>query len=1033
MLTSPPGSWLDHHHAGVGLIDEKSGLVDGWATRFLRDLFRHFTVLFVGYRADDLVVRYMLQALAVSMTGESDKPRVFAFAEIEDDEKLTKHNWQAKGIEPILYRKKDGSHAVLHQTLRMWAERASRGLLGRKSIVTDHIGRPAPPEQDEVVDQVLWALNDGTGATARFLSNQEASPSSRYWLSVLDQHGLLSLDGVPLVSDGRSSSLYGKTHPATDGLAQWLCKHLAEADVLDWALGKGGCLSPTFGLHINYALSSSPNDVPDEMKKAWRFLASPANGAASGWRSDAFAIKRQIESGAWDLGLKHEIIVMLEPLFVLKRDKLQDIIRKAGQDHSDSYPLEVEVTFSGGDEVLSALNSIRGWPDRDTILASLLDDCAAYLRRAMEVQEYFGKVSSDYDWTSIWLPSIKAFSGPHRRPLIDLIALVAGCLDAASRADPLLARSQVDHWKTIGYPVFRRLVCYGLALPNLFSVEEALGHILNAGSPLWRHGCDSELGKLLAHLWPSLDESQSRILVQRILAGPPAEFYGEGLSAAEIQEGGDLAIAERLAALRGSGRALPDDAEGLLSRLEPKYVRAGAETPSGDKPLDELSIDEVARSLADGVPDDRLHRRWSSMLSDHCEQSLAILRDLAASSKWPKSAWKVVLDKAGLWAINEPLRSADLASILEMLSVAPPELITNVIEPLSHLLEFFPRVADDLEENKGYWTVWSNALAIALCEPIDGAKPVEGLDVIHTVPSRLTQALFEWTRRRSTAGKHEVPESFWHRLGAACASSSPRATGPLCVAAMQLSWLFAKNREWTIATLLPSFDWHCPDEARVVWQGFLFGPRVQTDLWPLLRDSFLATYDNVEKLPSEALRNLYQLFAEIVVRQPDWLTNEECQRIVTKARRIGRELIAWVFWRNLEASGDRATSLWRDRIGPWLDACWQPDEDLKDPETSGDLIRMALAAGDAFPEAVDTIEHRLMAVKHAGEVIFEIDRTKMPEMFPAAATKVLDLSIDRSQRFYKPDLARLLARISSKWPGAHHDKRFIGLSNFAAT
>ena len=45
-------------------------LVDGWATRFLRELFRHFVVLFVGYRAEDLVVKYMLQALAVDLCFE---------------------------------------------------------------------------------------------------------------------------------------------------------------------------------------------------------------------------------------------------------------------------------------------------------------------------------------------------------------------------------------------------------------------------------------------------------------------------------------------------------------------------------------------------------------------------------------------------------------------------------------------------------------------------------------------------------------------------------------------------------------------------------------------------------------------------------------------------------------------------------------------------------------------------------------------------------------------------------------------------
>jgi hypothetical protein len=161
------------------------------------------------------------------------------------------------------------------------------------------------------------------------------------------------------------------------------------------------------------------------------------------------------------------------------------------------------------------------------------------------------------------------------------------------------------------------------------------------------------------------------------------------------------------------------------------------------------------------------------------------------------------------------------------------------------------------------------------------------------------------------------------------------------------------------------------------------------------------------------------------------LTNDECQRIVTKAPHNGREQIAWVFWRNLEASGDRAGSLWRDRIGPWLNSCWQPDEKLKDSETSGDLIRMALAAGDAFPAAVDAIEHRLTAVKHPEGVIFEVGRTRMPETFPAATTKLLDLAIDRSQRFYRPDLAKLLAKISSDWLGAHQDERFRGLSDLA--
>lgn len=142
------------------------------------------------------------------------------------------------------------------------------------------------------------------------------------------------------------------------------------------------------------------------------------------------------------------------------------------------------------------------------------------------------------------------------------------------------------------------------------------------------------------------------------------------------------------------------------------------------------------------------------------------------------------------------------------------------------------------------------------------------------------------------------------------------------------------------------------------------------------------------------------MFGRIVIHYPDWLTNSDCQRIVTAADHTGREQIVWVFWRNLESADDKAAPLWRGRIGPWLEECWQPDEALKHPETSEMLIRMVLDTRDAFPEAVATIEYRLTTLTRAESAIFSVSRAQVPERFPEDTTKLLDLAIDRSQQFY---------------------------------
>lgn len=321
-------------------------LVDGWATRFLRELFQHFIVLFVGYRAEDLVVKYMLQALAVGLAERGEKPRAFALAQVEDTEQST------------------------------------------------------------------------------------------------------------------------------------TASHLDEAAILSWALEKGSSLHGTFRWIIRAALRRREVGLRPEIERAWTFLARHQPDPPTSDFGDPLSLVTKIESGAWDQQLKSEITALVEPHFVLVRDRAKEIIRKATDGESDEFPIEVDVRLTGGQETEYVLDAIRKRPDHDPLLAALLDDCTAYLRRAMEVQEHFGSVSAEQDWTYIWVPSIRtSISGHYPRTLVTLITLVAACVDSASRTSPALARAQTEYWKTIEYPIFKRLACFGLALPNLFTATEAFDYL----------------------------------------------------------------------------------------------------------------------------------------------------------------------------------------------------------------------------------------------------------------------------------------------------------------------------------------------------------------------------------------------------------------------------------------------------------------------------------------------------------------------------------------------------------------------------
>ena len=100
-------SWstLVHLHGRIQHQDDGSNLViteadygrayltEAWAARFITEVFREFTVVFVGYSVSDPVMSYLVHALAAERSKGGRFTQAFAFADYDG----TESNKQAKG------------------------------------------------------------------------------------------------------------------------------------------------------------------------------------------------------------------------------------------------------------------------------------------------------------------------------------------------------------------------------------------------------------------------------------------------------------------------------------------------------------------------------------------------------------------------------------------------------------------------------------------------------------------------------------------------------------------------------------------------------------------------------------------------------------------------------------------------------------------------------------------------------------------------------------------------------------------------
>ncbi len=576
-------------------------LTERWAARFVSELFRKYTVCFVGYSINDPVLRYMMDALAADrLLGESAVV-VYAFGGYSKGlEERSANEWRAKNVTPILYHEHN-RHAYLHRTLRAWADTYRDGISGKERIISQYaMTKPlASTKQDDFVGRMMWALSDRRGLPAKRFADLEPPPPLD-WLDPLVEARFRGTDlvrfGVSPEAEENNTiafslvlrptpysrapwmALVHRSHADSQWddvmlhIARWLARHLHDPKLILWLAKQGGRLHHQFASLVIRALEEQP--PPPSMQTLWRLaLSDRLHSHAS--LLELFEWRKRFKRDGLTPILRMRLRDLLTP-YVRLSDPFRG--KEGDKQAADSPPLTIKDLVDweielGGDHVHSALRDLAKDARWHEALPDLLSDATTLLRDALDLMRELGGADDRHDHSYCEQPSISEHPQNQKyREWTALIDLVRDAWAAAAETSPERARLQVEHWRNIPYPLFQRLAFFAATQSTLFTPEQPLNWLLADNHWwLWSVETEREALRLLVSVAPQLNAEGRQALEKAILEGPPRAMFREDIEPDRLHQTYDREIWLRLAKCRAAGAELGVDAAARLDALSDQH------------------------------------------------------------------------------------------------------------------------------------------------------------------------------------------------------------------------------------------------------------------------------------------------------------------------------------------------------------------------------------------------------------------------------------------------------------------------------
>ena len=852
-------------------------------------------------------------------------------------------------------------------------------------------------------------------------------------------------------------------------MARWLTRHLGDPHLVLWLADHGGKLHPTFAQLIQDRLeeldklardgkleelarirAAAPRAIPGfAMCILWRLVLGNRvlpRRRASGLTLDTHNLRRRLKREGLTVAWRMELQKALTPHVSLSRPFMSRAVIPGDEEVPERMADLVDA------RIVLPLPHAHDWIDAlgDDILSPqtalpLLLVFSALLRDAMDLMRELGRADEKRDGSYVSQPSIAEHPQNSRfRDWTVLVDLARDAWLATAATDRRAAHLVAESWSAAPYPLFRRLGLHTATHSDVIPPHQAVRWLVSDdGWWLWSIETERESIRLLVYLAGYVTEEQQDTLERAILAGPPSSMYEDGFDG----DGVHLVARKtwlRLAKMQEAGYTLGPEAHRKLANLaieHPQWALASDErdefpvwtgdatiSPPGHErtklPRRPRALVALLQAKLDAQPEHA--DDWAELCRDSLRSAACALCALAQDDHWPTERWREALTA---WS-DEELSPRSWRYLSAALLNAPSNHLASIGHEVGRWIKSVAKTTEGTDST-------FPALCRHIIEANRGGLPANGGDrdpvssAINHPIGHVTEALFRWWYQQSPEDGQGLPEPLRSILTTLCDTRESRFRHGRVWLAVNAISLLRVDSEWTTKHLLPLFDWqHIEEEARAVWSGFLWSPRLYHPLFVEIRQPFLDTAHHYEELGQFA-KQYAALLTFAALDPSDTFRRGELTDATGTLPDAGLLVASRTLQQTIESAGSSQVASWENRIVPYLDSIWPTAGERKTNDISASLAYLCVKAGDAFPHAVERLNDWFQPLSERLGCVYELHESGLCQRFPRHALRFLDALIGNELLYLRDQLRSCLRQIRDADASLEQDPQFRRLSDLA--